>query len=632
MVNPPNSSFSSTFDDTRFRLFVASVTDYAIYMLSPEGIVNSWNAGAQRFKGYTSDEIIGSHFSKFYTDEDRTDNLPERALATARDHGRFEDEGWRVRKDGSRFWASVVIDAIRDPSGELVGYAKITRDITERKRAAEALHASEERFRLLVQGVTDYAIYMLSPTGNITNWNAGARRIKGYDQQEVVGTHFSRFYIPEEAAAGVPMVALATALREGRFESEGWRVRKDGSRFWAHVVIDPIRNQLGELIGYAKVTRDITERQQATLALEKAKEALFQSQKLEAIGKLTGGVAHDFNNLLSVISNGTSVLRQRVDRPDDVRVLDAIERAAQRGATLTRQLLTFARQQPLKQDVYSLNEVIGSFEAVLRRAVPGSQQFDLQLADKLPQVLVDAPQVEAAILNLIVNARDATPEDGCITLRTGLAHLSAGQVGGLPAGAYVVVAVEDTGEGMNADVAARAVEPFFTTKPVGKGTGLGLSHVYGLMRQSGGELAIQSIPGKGTTMSLYFPALSDGAESQSKAEQRDKALVVDDQPEVLGMAIALFQTLGYEVLSANNGAEALAILRRTPDIDVLFSDVVMPGMSGLELGHEARRVLPTLKIILASGYAALKAEQAGVGDFQLISKPYTMAQILRQLR
>ena len=632
MVTPPKSSFSSTFDDTRFRLFVASVTDYAIYMLSPEGIVNSWNAGAQRFKGYTSDEIIGGHFSKFYTDEDRADNLPERALATAREHGRFEDEGWRVRKDGSRFWASVVIDAISDPSGELVGYAKITRDITERKRAAEALHASEERFRLLVQGVTDYAIYMLSPTGDITNWNAGARRIKGYDQQEVVGTHFSRFYIPEEAAAGVPMVALATALREGRFESEGWRVRKDGSRFWAHVVIDPIRNQLGELIGYAKVTRDITERQQATLALEKAKEALFQSQKLEAIGKLTGGVAHDFNNLLSVISNGTSVLRQRVDRPDDVRVLDAIERAAQRGATLTRQLLTFARQQPLKQDVYSLNEVIGSFEAVLRRAVPDSRQFDLQLAEKLPQVLVDAPQVEAAILNLIVNARDATPEDGYITLRTELAHLSAGQVGALPAGAYVVVAVEDTGEGMSADVAVRAVEPFFTTKPVGKGTGLGLSHVYGLMRQSGGELAIQSIPGKGTTMSLYFPALSDGAQSQSKAEQRDKALVVDDQPEVLGMAVELFQTLGYEVLSANNGAEALAILRRTPDIDVLFSDVVMPGMSGLELGHEARRVLPALKIILASGYAALKADQAGVGDFQLISKPYTMAQILRQLR
>jgi CheY-like chemotaxis protein len=333
-----------------------------------------------------------------------------------------------------------------------------------------------------------------------------------------------------------------------------------------------------------------------------------------------------------VISNGTSVLRQRIDRPDDVRVLEAIERAAQRGATLTRQLLTFARQQPLKQDVYSVNEVIGSFEAVLRRAVPGSLQFDLLLADKLPQVLVDAPQVEAAILNLIVNARDATPDGGSIVLRTGLVEMAAGQVGALAAGPYVVVAVEDTGEGMSADVAVRAVEPFFTTKPVGKGTGLGLSHVYGLMRQSGGELDIQSIPGKGTTMLLYFPALNDGAEGRSKAEQRDKALVVDDQPEVLGMAIELFQTLGYEVLSANNGPEALAILRRTPDIDVLFSDVVMPGMSGLELGHEARRVLPALKIILASGYASPALKAQGDGEFQLISKPYTMAQILRQLR
>lgn len=315
-------------------------------------------------------------------------------------------------------------------------------------------------------------------------------------------------------------------------------------------------------------------------------------------------------------------------------ILEAIERAAVRGATLTRQLLTFARQQPLKQDVYSLNEVIGSFEAVLRRAVPGSLQFDFQLAGQLPQVLVDAPQVEAAILNLIVNARDATPEDGRIMLRTELAELAAGQVGALAAGPYVVVAVEDTGEGMSADVAVRAVEPFFTTKPVGKGSGLGLSHVYGLMGQSGGELAIQSTPGKGTTMSLYFPALSDGVEGQSQAEQRDKALVVDDQPEVLGMAVELFQMLGYEVVSANNGAEALAILRRTPDIDVLFSDVVMPGMSGLGLGHEARRVLPSLKIILASGYAApaLKAEQKSVGGFQLISKPYTIAQILRQLR
>ena len=630
----PESPIPSSIDDKRLRLFVASVTDYAIYMLSTEGIVNSWNAGAQRFKGYASDEIIGSHFSAFYTEQDRAERKPQRALATARTHGRFEDEGWRVRKDGSRFWASVVIDAIRDPSGELVGFAKITRDITDKKRAAEALHASEERFRLLVQGVTDYAIYMLSPSGDITNWNAGARRIKGYEQQEVIDTHFSRFYVPEDAAAGMPMAALQTALREGRFENEGWRVRKDGSRFWAHVVIDPIRGELGELIGYAKVTRDITERQSAAVALEKAREALFQSQKMEAIGKLTGGVAHDFNNLLSVISNGASVLRKRLTEADDLRVLEAIERASTRGAVLTRQLLAFARQQPLKQDVASLDEVIGSFEAVLRRAVPGSVSFTIAATNGLPKVLVDAAQVEAAILNLVVNARDATADGGTVLLRTGTAELLAGQIGTLAAGTYVTVVVSDTGEGIAADIIARVIEPFYTTKPVGKGTGLGLSQVYGLMQQSGGDLVIDSVVGKGSTFSLYFPALPDSAQGCAQQDQRDKALLVDDQEDVLAMAVDLFQTLGYEVLSANSGLEALAILRRTPDIDVLFSDVVMPAMSGIELAREAQRMCPQMKIILASGYAtpALKADHADLADFQLISKPYSVAQILRHLR
>jgi PAS domain S-box-containing protein len=630
----PSNLIPSAVDDQRLRMFVASVTDYAIYMLSTDGIVNSWNAGAQRFKGYTGDEIIGSHFSAFYTKEDRANNKPDFALETARTQGRFEDEGWRVRKDGTCFWASVVIDAIRDPSGELVGFAKITRDITERKRTAEALHASEERFRLLVQGVTDYAIYMLSPTGHITNWNAGARRIKGFDQAEVIDTHFSRFYIPEDNAAGLPMIALATALRDGRFESEGWRVRKDGTRFLAHVVIDPIRNQLGDLIGYAKVTRDITERQSASTALEKAKEALFQSQKLEAIGKLTGGVAHDFNNLLSVISNAMAVLRMRIDKPDDLRLLDAIERATSRGATLTQQLLTFARQQPLKQDIYAINEVIGSFESVLRRAVRGSLKFDIELAPKLPMIMVDAAQVEAAILNLMVNARDATPDGGSIKLHTGCVDLATSAVGALPAGTYVTLTVTDTGEGMAADVIGRAIEPFFTTKPIGKGTGLGLSHVYGLVQQSGGDLVIESALGKGTSVTLYFPALVAGTESAPKADERDKALVVDDQEDVLMMAIEVFQSLGYEVLSANNGAEALAIMRRTPNIQVLFSDVVMPGISGIALAREARRLAPDMRVILASGYAAaaLKADHEGIGDFQLISKPYSIAQILRHLR
>jgi PAS domain S-box-containing protein len=221
-------------DDSRYRLLVNSVTDYAIYMLDADGIVASWNPGAQRFKGYESAEILGQHFSRFYTEEDRATGLPERALKTAATEGRFEHEGWRVRKDGTRFWAHVIIDPIRDPSGELLGYAKVTRDLSDRKIAEEALRRSEERFKLLVQGVTDYAIYMLDPDGRVTNWNVGAERIKGYLADEIVGEHFSRFYTEEDRAAGMPKKVLETAAREGRFEKEGWRVRKDGSHFWAN--------------------------------------------------------------------------------------------------------------------------------------------------------------------------------------------------------------------------------------------------------------------------------------------------------------------------------------------------------------------------------------------------------------
>jgi PAS domain S-box-containing protein len=631
-LTPPPSSTAA--EDARLRLVVSGVTDYAIFVLSPEGIVCSWNAGAQRFKGYTSDEIIGQHFSVFYTSEDRERKAPFRALHTALTEGRFEDEGWRVRKDGTRFWASVVIDAIRDGEGALIGFAKITRDITERKSAAEQLHASEERFRLLVQGVTDYAIYMLSPNGEITNWNSGARRIKGYEEHEVLNTHFSRFYIAEDVAQGKPMKALATALREGRFESEGWRVRKDGSRFWAHVVIDPIRDPLGQLLGFAKVTRDITERRKANEDLQRATEALFHSQKLEAIGKLTGGVAHDFNNLLSIIVNGLGVLQRKRQDPADARVLDAMARAAGRGAALTQQLLSFARQPPLKQDDYDLNQVIASFEAVLRRASRGGVEVRLRTAAALPLVRLDSAQFESALLNLVVNARDATPDEGVITVRTEAVTLRAGEVSALPAGRYVRVSVQDTGAGMSKETAAKAIEPFFTTKPLGQGTGLGLSQAYGLAQQSNGDLVIESVPGQGSTVSLYFPVIPDQERLEGATmEVRDKALVVDDQNDVLEMAVALFDSMGYEVRSARSGEDALAILQREPDIGVLLTDVVMPGMNGVELAHQAALLAPQAKIILASGYpAAALDEGPALENVEFISKPYTLAQLLKLLR
>jgi PAS domain S-box-containing protein len=628
--------FDNLSEVERFRLFMAGVTDYAIYMISPEGVVKTWNAGALRFKGYTPQEIIGQHFSRFYTPDDQDRGLPAHALRTALNEGKFEGEGWRVRKDGSRFWAHVVIDPIRDDHGNLVGFAKVTRDITDRKQAADKLHASEERFRLLVQGVTDYAIYMLSPEGTITNWNSGAQRIKGFDQDEVVGTHFSRFYTDEDRTAGKPAVALQTAMQAGRFEGEGWRVRKDGSRFWAHVVIDPIYNETGSLIGFAKVTRDITERRNAAEALERTREALFQSQKLEAIGKLTGGIAHDFNNLLNVIVGGLDVLANEVQTPNAARIVDSMRRAADRGSTLTQQLLTFARKQPLKQEKHNINRVIGSFEAVLRRAGKVTVIFDIELANNLPAVLVDAAQFEAALLNLIVNARDATPDDGRIVLSTASRIIQANEVGNLAAGTYICVTVKDTGTGMSPEVVARAIEPFFTTKEVGKGTGMGLSQVYGFAQQSGGDLVIDSRLGQGTSISLYLPALEDDSleESADHRQSIEKALVVDDQPDVLNIAVEVFRSLGYEVLSANNGKDALDTLKRTPDIDVLFSDVVMPEMNGIELAKHARVLNPAMKILLASGYPspALRTKDDDLSQFGFIAKPYRLTEIMKKLR
>lgn len=613
----------------RLRIFISRITDYAIYMLTPEGTVASWNAGAQRFKGYTADEIIGQHFSRFYTDQDRAAGIPEKALQQARDTGKFEAEGWRVRKDGTQFWANVVIDPIRDEGGELIGFAKITRDISDKRATQEALRESEQRFRMLVQGVTDYAIYMLSPTGEITNWNAGARRIKQYEHHEVTGTHFSRFYTEEDRASGKPARALAEATERGRFEAEGWRVRKDGTKFWAHVVIDPIRNDDGELVGFAKITRDITERQQAAQALEKAREVLFQSQKLEAIGKLTGGVAHDFNNLLSVITNGLDLLRGATKDSGGLHLIDSMEKAALRGAALTNQLLTFARQQPVTPEPRELNRVILGFESVLRRATRSSVRFEIDVAGELPAVMIDMALFETALLNLVVNANDATLDGGSIRVTTHVSEVGAAEVGSLPKGRYVVVCVQDTGSGMTPEVIARAVEPFFTTKPVGKGTGLGLSQVYGMVQQFGGDLKITSQPAQGSTVALYFPASDQQAIAEEAPPPSDKVLIVDDQPDVLDMATEMFRTLGFHVITANSGRQALEILQRTRDIHLLFTDVVMPGLSGVELGKQAQAISPNTRVLLTSGYTAPAGSLKG---FEFLPKPYRIADILKKLR
>jgi PAS domain S-box-containing protein len=633
-MNTPHPAKPPLTDEQRFQYLIAGISDYAIYMLDPAGHVNSWNAGAQRFKGYKPHEILNEHFSRFYTPEDRASGLPARALAQALEQGKYEAEGWRVRKDGSRFWAHVVIDPIYDEDQHLLGFAKITRDVTQRKLAEDALRESEQRFRLLVQGVTDYAIYMLSPEGVVSNWNIGAERIKGYSYDEAVGSHFSRFYTPEDRESGMPVRALATAGMVGRYEAEGWRVRKDGTRFWAHVIIDAIHGDDGELVGFAKITRDLTEKKLAAEALEQAQLALFQSQKMESIGQLTGGIAHDFNNLLSVLSSGLEVLGMSRQSGGDAKTIDSMRRAIDRGATLTQQLLAFARQQPLQPETRSINRIISGFESVLRRAGHSGIEFELNLDPQAGSAVVDAARFESALLNLVVNARDAMPHGGTLDVSTTRIRSESSETGELPAGDYVRITVTDTGSGMPADVKARVFEPFYTTKPVGKGTGLGLSQVQGFIVQSGGQVAIDSTPGQGTSVHLTLPAIAapEGAHEVPRTGS-ELVIIAEDEVELAGLAASLFETLGYKVLLAHTGADALRLLAQNPDADLLFSDVMMPGMTGIELAHTARSLYPKLKIILASGYAApALREQGDIDAFDFVAKPYRLAEIIRKLR
>jgi PAS domain S-box-containing protein len=622
----------------RVEMLVQSVTDYAIYMLSPNGVIVSWNAGARRFKGYEADEIVGEHFSRFYKAEDRAAGIPALALKTAEEEGRFEAEGWRVRKDGTCFWANVVIDSIRDSQGLLVGFAKVTRDLTERRAAQEALRASEERFRLLVQSVTDYAIYMLDPVGTVTSWNPGAERFKGYRADEILGQNFSRFYSEEDRLAGVPTRALATAELEGRFEAEGWRIRKDGTRFWANVVIDSIRDPMGKLIGFAKITRDLTERRETQLALEEAREAIFQSQKMDAIGKLTGGVAHDFNNLLAVIVGSLDLARQRLASGADIsRYIDNAMTAAERGATLTQRMLAFARKQELRLGSVNCVELVRNMADLLHSTIGSTVTIETRFPLTLRAAHADSAQLELAILNLAVNARDAMPNGGRLIIEGVEAHVRQEQRPDLETGDYIRLSVIDEGEGMDEDTLARVREPFFTTKGVGKGTGLGLSMVHGFTQQCGGSMVISSEPDRGTSVSLWLPVarpedmsgeqaamLSDiGVEAAS--EEPLVILAVDDDDLVLTNTAGMLEELGHTVFQAGSAADALRMLDEGR-VDLVITDHAMPRMTGAQLADVIEQQHPGLPVIIITGFAELPPQAT---KRPRLDKPFKQADLAR---
>ena len=610
--------------ERRFRLLVEGVIDYAIYMLDPNGIISNWNAGAKRIKGYDADEVVGRHFQMFYSPEDREAGLPARCLETARENGKFEAEGWRVRKDGSKFLASVVIDALYEEN-EFVGFAKITRDITERNKAADALRESERHFRLLVNGVTDYALYMLDPTGVVTNWNPGAQRIKGYLPNEIIGQHFSRFYSSADQAAGRPARALRLALESGRYEEEGWRVRKDGTFFWASVVIDPIRDDENRLIGFAKITRDITERREAQQEMEKLQLRLAQSQKLDALGQLTGGVAHDFNNLLMVITGSLNALKKMVgDDPKALRAVQAIDTASQRGAALTSQLLSFARRQSVNPQTIDVGDSIFSVRDVLDTGLGSAIELQIEAANGIWPITVDRAEFETALVNLVINARDAMPQGGNVTVQAKNVFVDDG----VTKGDFVAIKVRDTGTGIPDDVLAKIFDPFFTTKPIGKGTGLGLSQVHGFVHQAGGTIAVDSELGKGTSFTVCLPrstaALTRRPEQLSH-RGTGTVLLVEDNPDVANASTGLLEELGYAVRWASDVDSALGEIAAN-GVDLVLSDIVMPGkMDGLALARILKQKHPGLPILLATGYS--EAARNAAAEFPILRKPYQIHEL-----
>jgi len=782
--------------DEQLSLMVEAVKDYAIFLLDTAGHIVTWNTGAERIKGYRADEIVGKHFSIFYTAEDRQRGKPDNELEVAAAEGRIEDEGWRLRKDGSKLWANVVITAIRNDTGRLTGFGKVTRDLTERKRAEDELRSSrddlerrvrqrtaeldrvhvkfraqEEQYRLMIAGVKDYAIYTLDSNGGVTSWNNGAEHIYGYAPDEIIGQHRSRFFAPEDVASGLPMRELQEAVAKGRFSEEAWRIRKDGTRFWANGTMSALRDESGVLRGFLKIVRDLTERKQSETELRKSLEALHlrdrailavsqgilisdpnqadcpivyaspgaerltgyraeelvgrncrflqgartdpakvaevreairagrecsvefvnyrkdgtpfwnalfispvrdeqgrllhfigvqadvterhqleaqlqQSQKLESIGQLAGGVAHDFNNLLTVISGYSEILLMSLPPNDPAREsVQAISEAGARAAGLTRQLLIFSRQAVTHLQVLNINDVVKETHQLLRRMIGEDVILTVVLDPELSLVRVDAGQVGQVLMNLCVNARDAMSAGGKLTIQTQNVELDEPYMNThveVQIGRYVLLTVSDTGTGMTPEVNRRIFEPFFTTKGVGKGTGLGLSVVHGIVKQNNGYIGVYSELGIGTTFKVYLPVVeNDVADRISKLEPTliargtETVLVVEDEESVRDIALLALRNQGYVVLAASNGKDALRVLsNHMGGVDLLLTDVVMPEMTGRQLAEALQPSLPHMKVLYLSGYTDDAVVRHGIllAEVAFLQKPYTPTTLLRKVR
>jgi PAS domain S-box-containing protein len=614
--------------EDRFRLLVESVVDYGILMLDLGGHITSWNVGAQRMNQYTEQEIVGKHFSIFYSREEVESGKCDRELVVAASEGRFEEEGWRLRKDGTKFWANVVITPVRDRTGRMVAYAKVTRDLTERRNAKEDLRSSEERLRLLIASVKDYAIFVLDPSGHVASWNPGAERLKGYSAKEIIGQHFSRFYPEPDVQAGKCDFELAESARVGRFEDEGWRVRKDGSRFWANVVITPIRNASGVLLGFAKVTRDLSERkrhQDEQIALARAEEGrriAEQNQaeahaaarqlraardKAEEATRLKDDflatVSHELRTPLNAILGWGNMLSAGTLSPEKTaHAIGTIVRNAKAQGQIIEDLLDVSRiiagQLRLDIDHVDMNQVVsGAVEVVRPAADAKGVSVRWQGNPDAGVVKGDAGRLQQVLWNLLSNAVKFTPRGGSV------------QVSLRREESTIEIEIADTGDGISPEFLPRVFERFSQQEASNSrkagGLGLGLAIVKHLIELHGGTVDAQSEgPGRGSTFVIKLPpvavrhpkepvrsSMAPASDLQLPAElQGLRVLVLDDEADCRELVQVVLERAGAVVMSASNVADALEAIRRLRP-DAIVSDIGMPGEDGY-IFIEKLRALP----------------------------------------
>lgn len=642
-----------------YALLIDAVQDYAIFLLSPTGEIRSWNRGASRITGYTADEMLGKSFSKLYTEFDLRNRKPQRELEVASAEGRIEDEGWRIRRDGKRFWANTVITALRDQQGKLIGFAKVTRDLTERRNAEEQLRQSEELFRLLVESVKDYAIFVLDPGGYVQSWNAGARRIKGYEASEIIGRHFSTFYPTEDLWK--PEKELEIAKEKGSVEDEGWRVRKDGSRFWANVVITAIFDESGTLRGFAKVTRDITERKKAeevrqSLLEQREARLLAEEERRRAEASYVAAqeanrakdeflmtLSHELRTPMTAVLGWARLLPSM--SPTDPMFADgiaSIARSAELQARLIDDVLDVSRilsgKLRLSRDTVDVERMLrASVDAVRAMAAARSVDIKMYFDPQLGTLIADATRLQQIVWNLLTNAVKFTPKGGQVDLT------------GRRTASHIQITVSDTGEGIESSFLPHVFEPFRQAETprtrVHGGLGLGLSIVRYLVEAHGGTVSAESAGrGKGATFTVTFPIVATFAEvpdETSRPAGRDVAvidpkrleniriLIVDDDRESRAFVRAVLHRAGANAIALDSAHAALREIDALAP-DLILTDIAMPGTDGYDFTRtlRARPDGAKMKIIALSAFTA-GANAAERSGFDLyLRKPIDPADLV----